>query len=117
LHGPCRLAQDIGGHIPQLDVGIFEDLLEPIDHARPIFDQTGAMPRECAQFALLDGWDEAGGEQAMLHQVGDPLRIAHIGLAPRHGLDVRRIDQQQGKVALEEVKNRSPIHASHDVAN
>jgi len=110
LHGARRLAQNIGGHIAQFDVGIFQHLLETIDDACPIFDQTGAMPSEFAQFALLGGRDEAGGEQAVLQEIGNPLRIPPIGLASRHRLDVRRIDQQQGKVALEEVENGSPIH-------
>jgi hypothetical protein len=69
------------------------------------------MPGEFPQLALVGRRDEASGEQAVLQQIGNPLRIAHIGLAPRHGLDVCRIDQQQSKVALEEVENGSPIHS------
>jgi len=40
---------------------------------------------------LLAWRDEAGADQAVPEQFDDPLRIAHVGLAPGDGLDVLRI--------------------------
>jgi hypothetical protein len=47
----------------------------------------------------------------MLQQVGDPLGVLDIGLAPRHGFDVLRVDHQQFKAALQQIEHRFPIHA------
>src|SRR5260221_1203081 len=47
----------------------------------------------------------------MLQEVGNPLRITHIGLATRDRLDVLGVHHQQFKVSLQEVKNWLPIHA------
>jgi hypothetical protein len=41
----------------------------------------------------------------------DPLAILHVGLAPRHVLEVRRIDQQTGEAIFERVVNRFPVDA------
>ncbi len=46
----------------------------------------------------------------MVHQVGNPLRVTHIGLATRDRLDVLGVDHQQFKVSFQEVKNGLPIH-------
>ena len=47
----------------------------------------------------------------MAQQVGDPLRVAHIGLAPGHGLDVLRVDHHQLEAPLQQVIDRLPEHA------
>ena len=48
----------------------------------------------------------------MTEQIADPLRIGHVGLATRHGLDVLRIDDQQLEMAFEQIVDGLPINAS-----
>src|SRR5450755_2848402 len=46
-----------------------------------------------------------------------PLRIADIGLAPRHVLGIARVDKKHGKSpGIEKLKNRNPVDAGrfHD---
>jgi len=41
-----------------------------------------------------------------------PLRIADIGLAPRHMLGIARVDKKHGKSSsIQELKDRNPIDA------
>ena len=47
----------------------------------------------------------------MLQQVGQPLAVAHVGLAARDGLDVRGVDQQHVEPALQQVPDRLPVDA------
>jgi hypothetical protein len=46
-----------------------------------------------------------------------PLRIADIGLAPRHVLGIARVDKEHGKSSgIEKLENRNPVDAGrfHD---
>ena len=45
----------------------------------------------------------------MPQQVGEPLAVPHVGLAPRHGLDVAGVDQQQLELLLQQVPDRLPV--------
>ena len=54
---------------------------------------------------------EAGLEQAVLEQLGDPLAVLHVGLAARHLLDVLGVDQHQLEPPLQQVPDRLPVHA------
>src|SRR5437867_2999946 len=50
--------------------------------------------------ALWARGNEAGFEQAMSQQVGDPLGVFDVRLPSRHGFDMLRIDDQQFKTAF-----------------
>ncbi len=45
----------------------------------------------------------------MGQELGDPLRVLHVGLAPRHCLDMRRIEQPHLARAFQDVENRLPV--------
>ena len=81
----------------QLDVGPFQRLLQPVDLGRALVHQTGAVAGQLAQLALGAVRHEAGPQQPVPQQVGDPLAVLHVGLAPGHRLDVLRVDQQQAE--------------------
>src|ERR1700738_3359104 len=51
-------------------------------------------------------------DQAVRQKIGQPGGVVHIGLAPGHILDVRRVRQHQDKVAVaEDMPHRLPIDA------
>lgn len=47
-HRPGALPGDIGGHRGEFDIGVLQDLLDPVDRRRPLLDQlaplTGEVP-------------------------------------------------------------------------
>ena len=106
---PPRHAHDVRGHRGQLDVGPFQHPLHPVDLAAAFLHHLGAVARQIAQVALRHRRDEAGLQQAMAHQFGQPARIGLIRLAPRHLLDVGRVDQEDGEVAFQDVVDRFPV--------
>ena len=57
--GTSRHAHHIGGHTGQLDIGIFQHLLQPIHFRTMRVDQLAPRACESAEVANLDGWDEA----------------------------------------------------------
>ncbi len=108
-HPPARDAHDVRGHVAQLDVGPFQRLLQPIDLGRSLLDQAGAVAGQFAQFPLRPVGDEAAAQQPVAQQVGQPLGVLDVGLAPRHRLDVPRVDQQQRELLLQQVPDRLPV--------
>ena len=57
-----------------------------------LLDESASITRQLPQFPLFSAGNEARFEQPVAEQVGNPLRILDIGLAPRHRLDVSRVD-------------------------
>jgi hypothetical protein len=53
-----------------------------------------------AQFLGLLIRHKTAADQAMGQQIGEPGGVIHIGLAPRHILDVRRDRQHQLNIAV-----------------
>src|SRR5438046_2480740 len=45
---PTRDAEDIGGHVAELDVGAFQSLLDPIDFGSALADERGPIARQLA---------------------------------------------------------------------
>jgi hypothetical protein len=108
-HPASRHPQDIGRNAGQFNVGILQHLLHPVDHPCALFDQCDAIAGQIAQVTLRLGWNEAGFQQAMHQQLGQPLGILDIGLAPGHMFDVLCVDQQHHNVALQQVVHRLPV--------
>src|SRR5262245_59080239 len=52
----------------------------------------------------------------MTQQFGDPHRIFDIGFTPWHSLDVLRVHHEQFKLAFEQIVDRTPVHASRNLA-
>jgi hypothetical protein len=47
----------------------------------------------------------------MRQQLGEPLTVAGVRLPPRHGLDLKRIGEDQLKVTFQRLPDRFPIDA------
>jgi len=79
-----------------------------IGPTRVLADQLRPLPRQVAQLAYRTRGDKAAAQQPMLQQLRNPFRIAHIGLASGHLLQMPRVDQQQREPALQDVPDRLP---------
>ena len=86
--------------------------------ARPAFrkkripHQHVALQRQRAQRTNLVPWAEGPGEQAVTHQLLQPLTVQNIALAVGDILDVSGVDQISGEVTrLEKFVERNPVHA------
>ena len=82
-----------------------------------LLHQRLAVAGQLAQLADRRRGDEAGPQQAVAQQVGQPLAVLDVRLAPRHGLDVLRVDQQQlPPLALQQVQHGAPVRPANNVA-
>ena len=73
--------------------------------------QRGPSSRQIAQIANLSRWYEALAQQAVLVQIGDPLAVLLIGLAPGHNLDFLRVRQQQiESLRLQNIPHWLPVN-------
>ena len=105
-------AQDVGHHRVQLDVGILQRLLDALNVAGAFTHHLLAGAQQVAH--LLGGFigHEAGLDQSMCHQVGQPDRIVDVGFATRHVLHVGGVGQDQFELAVgQNVPDRLPIDA------
>ena len=66
----------------QLDVGIFQHLLNPIADACLLFRQSLAIAHKVAQSRLLTRWHEAGIDLAVLEQLRNQLSVEESVLRP-----------------------------------
>lgn len=89
--GARRDAAYVGHDRRQLDIGVLEHRLEAVGQARALLDQVRAIARQVAQVALRRRGDEAAADQPVAQQVGNPLRVFHLRLPPRDGLNVVRV--------------------------
>src|SRR5437773_1067648 len=65
--------------------------------------------RQIAQFANLPRWYEAGSNQPVPQQTGQPLTILVIGLLSRQRPHMLRVGQNQSNVTFQNVPHRLPI--------
>ena len=111
-HRPAALAQQLGHDAVELDVGVLERLLQPQHVARPLAHQLLAGAQERAQLPGRAVRDEAGADQAVRQQLGQPGRVVHVRLAARDALDLGGVGQDQGEAALgQDVPDRLPVDA------
>ena len=99
-HRAAGYAEDIAGDARQLDVGGLQQLQEPVAFGRLALHQLAAVAQQLAQFPQRPGRHEALGD--LSHQIGDPLGILHIGLAPRHVADVPGVADDQFEMPLQD---------------
>jgi len=95
-HRPARQTHDIGDRRIELDVGIFKRLLQALDMAAALPHQLLAGAQQVAHLLSLLIRHKAAADQAVRQQIGQPGGVVHVGLAPRHILDVRRVREHQG---------------------
>jgi len=102
---------NVAGDAGELDVGTLQQLQHPVAHRRPRLDQRAPVPHQLAQVADRGRGHEALGDQAVAHQLRDPLRILHVGLAAGHVLDVMGVADDQVDVAFQHGVDRLPVDA------
>jgi hypothetical protein len=122
---PVALAGDDGtqdglaagaGHVGddggQLDVHLHQRLLHVLHRARLRAQDRRALAHQGAQRAHRVTGAERAAQQAVAHELLQPLAVEHVGLAPRHVLHMPRVDQQHGEAAcVEQLERRDPVHA------
>src|SRR6202011_1734702 len=75
-------------------------------------DQLLAGPQQLAQFLDLLFRHKAAADQPVGQQVGNPSRIADIGLATRYILDMSGIGQDELEIAIaQNVPHRLPVYS------
>ena len=107
----AALAQNVTDHDAELDVGVFEDLLDALGMGAALTHELLAGAGQRAQFLDRSRGHEAGTDQAMGQQIGQPHRVVDIGLAAGDVLDVCGVGQHQFEVPFEHVPHRLPVHA------
>jgi hypothetical protein len=117
-HRPARDPQRVAGHAGQLDPGILQHLVQPLDLAGALGQQRLAVAGQVPQLPDGFGWDERRADQPVLDQLADPHRVGHVGLAAGDVLEVLGVQQPHLEVVLQQVVHRLPIdpgrlHADH----
>lgn len=92
-HGPRGPTGDVRRHHRQLDRGVLQQLLQPARVTRAVPHHLQAVAGQVAQLTDLRRRHKRRTQQPMLEQLGDPLRVLHIGLATRHRLHVSGVEQ------------------------
>src|SRR5829696_9991593 len=78
-----------------------QDLVQPLDLPGAFLDLGLAVAGQLAQLPDRAGRHEAGPDQPVLDQLGDPGRVGHIGLPPRDVVQVGRVQQPALHLVLE----------------
>jgi hypothetical protein len=89
--------------------GVLQDLVQPLDLPAALLDLGLAVAGQLAQLPDRLGRHEAGADQAVLDQLGDPGGVGHIGLATRHVVHVRRVQQPTLDLVLQQLPDRLPV--------
>ena len=93
-HVAPGLAQDVRGDRVELDAGVFERLVQPVDLTGALLDLRLAIAGEVAQLADRLGRHEVGLQQPRFGELAQPRRVGDVGLAagdePLHRLHESR---------------------------
>ena len=91
---------------------LHQGLLHVLHRARLRAQDRRALTHERAQGAHCIARPEGTAQQAIAHQLLQPLAIEHVGLAPRDVLHMPRVDQQHREAArVAQLEQRDPVHA------
>src|SRR5579875_2926558 len=108
-HGAPGDPHGVADHRSQLDIRPLQHLLDAVDLPGALSDQAAPIADQLLEFPLAPIGDEAPFEQPMLQQIGDPLRVTHVGLATRDRLAVFGVDYQELHPAVfQQVIDRFP---------
>ena len=108
-HRPRRDRVQRRGHRRQLDRGVLQHQLQPHRLPGPVTHQLHPVPGQHPQPPDLRRRHERRRQQPVLQQLRDPLRVPHVGLAARHRLHVRGVEQPDLHHLLQAVERRLPI--------
>src|SRR3974390_2568769 len=110
-HRAAGYAENVGSDARQLDVGGLQEPEEPVAFGRLALHQLAAVAQQLAQLPQRLGRYVALFDQAVPNQIGDPLGILHIGLAPRHVAHVPCVADDQLEMPFEGGVDRAPVDA------
>ena len=109
-HQPARHAGDVAGHRGQLDPGILQQLLQPLDLPAAFSSHRRAGPGQVPQLADWGGRHEGAVDQAVRTQLGQPRGVGDVAFAAGQVLHLSSVDQHHLKVGvLEQVVERLPV--------
>jgi hypothetical protein len=113
-HCPARDPEQVADHDGELDLGIFEDLFQPLLLTSALADQGAPVAGQVTQLADRLGVDEAGRAHAPLGDFGQPDAVELVGLGPaRDVLDVAGVQQPALEaLGFQQVKRRLPVGGS-----
>jgi len=97
---PPAFAHDVGQHRAELDVGVFQRLLQPLHVAGLLAHQLLARAQQGAHLLRRRLGHKARADQAVRQQVGQPDGVGYVGLAAGHVLDVCGIGQDERDLAV-----------------
>jgi hypothetical protein len=95
----------------KFDIGALQGLLQFVGRLAALGSKAAAMAGELPQVALLPAGNEAGTQQPVAQQLGDPLSILDIALSSRHRFHVGGVGDDQLEVALQQIIDRHPVVA------
>jgi len=72
--------EDVGDHDAELDLGVLEQLLDPVLLRGPRRDLVGPVPGQVAQHPDRWRWHEAGAEHLPLGDLAQPHRVQPVRL-------------------------------------
>jgi hypothetical protein len=98
-------------HAPELDAGALEQLERAVALRGHGADQRLAVAHQLAQHPDLRRRHEAGAHQPVPDQVGDPLRVLHVGLAPGQVAHVRGVADDEREGAFQGSVDGLPVDA------
>ena len=96
---------------PSLRLAACSGLVDALDVTGLLADQLLAGAGQVAQRLHRRRRHEAGADQAVGQQVGQPHGVVHVGLAAGHVLDLRRVGQHQIERFGEHRPDRLPVDA------
>jgi len=108
---PPALPHDVAEHGAELEVGVLQDLVDPLDMRCALTDELLACPRQHPQLLDRRRRHEAAADQAVREQVGNPRGVVDVGLTSGHVLHMHGVREHQLELAIEDVPDRPPVHA------
>jgi hypothetical protein len=105
------MARMMAWPLGQLQIHLHQRLLHALDLLGLLLDERVAMAHQSTHHAHPLLGAKRALQQPIAHQLLQPLAVEHVGLAPRHVLDVARVDQQHPQpVPLQQFVHRNPVH-------
>jgi hypothetical protein len=108
-----RHPEEVADHAGELDLGVLEELLQPLLFPGPLPDQAAPVAGQVAQLADRLGMHQARPAHAALDDLGQPDRIQPVGLGPAGDvLDVLGVQQPAGEpFGFQQIEGRLPVAA------
>ena len=111
-HQATRDAEDVGGDDIQLDAGVFEGLLDPLELRGAGLGEPLAVAGQVPQLPDRLRRHEAAAPKAVLEQLRDPFGVEDVALAAREDPQMLGVDELLVETSvLQHVPHRLPVRA------